>query len=129
MNCPEESLKQDNIYKKLEVFFDGECPVCSREIAFYRRCRGSSNIKWIDLRKHPENDIVPGLSRSMALERFTVITSDGSLLSGSQAFIEVWRHLSLFWLLGKVFSIYPLNLLLEIIYKFYLKIRKKPKSL
>ena len=128
MNYLKEKVKRDTSSKSLEVFFDGACPVCSREIAFYRRCRGSSNINWIDLREHPKNDLAPGLSRSQALERFTAITSDGKLLSGSQAFIEVWRHLPLFWLFGKIFAIYPLNLLLELMYRFYLRIRTKPNN-
>lgn len=28
------------------VFYDGSCPLCSREIAHYRRLRGAESLKW-----------------------------------------------------------------------------------
>jgi predicted DCC family thiol-disulfide oxidoreductase YuxK len=33
---------------RFTVYFDGNCPICSREIATYRRSRGGETIDWID---------------------------------------------------------------------------------
>jgi hypothetical protein len=33
----------------LTVHYDGECAVCSREIALYRRSRGARAISWVDV--------------------------------------------------------------------------------
>lgn len=34
---------------RLSVFYDGDCPLCQREIAFYRRRSGAERIRWIDV--------------------------------------------------------------------------------
>lgn len=33
---------------KLTVYYDGACPLCRREIEFYRRRRGADAIEWVD---------------------------------------------------------------------------------
>lgn len=34
---------------RTEVYFDGACPVCSREIATYRRAQGAEALRFIDV--------------------------------------------------------------------------------
>ena len=31
------------------VFYDGACPLCSREIAHYRRRQDSDDLLWLDI--------------------------------------------------------------------------------
>ena len=31
------------------VYFDGSCPICSREIAFYKRKSIHKSFKWVDV--------------------------------------------------------------------------------
>ena len=52
---------------KLTVYFDGACPLCQREIAFYRRQRGSERITWHDISCMDTEHVAPGLSRESAL--------------------------------------------------------------
>ncbi|MEC8852758.1 MAG: DCC1-like thiol-disulfide oxidoreductase family protein, partial [Pseudomonadota bacterium] len=33
----------------LTIFYDGGCPLCAREIAFYRRRAGAGRLDWIDV--------------------------------------------------------------------------------
>jgi predicted DCC family thiol-disulfide oxidoreductase YuxK len=81
----------------LTVLYDGDCPLCSREIAWYRRRQGVGRIRWLDASQR--DCPLPGhLSRKTALARFHVFKSDGSTLSGASAFIELWSHIpSLRW--------------------------------
>ena len=94
---------------KLTVFYDGGCPLCKREIGFYQRQRGAALIEWLnvaDNNPEPVDVLLPqGLSRCQAMARFHVMDSSGVLLSGGDAFVEVWRLLPRFRLLAVVFSL------------------------
>ena len=66
------------------AYYDGACPLCAREIAFYRRQAGASRIHWIDVSRLGGNEVAPDLSNSAALARFHVRDIDGSLVSGAR---------------------------------------------
>ncbi len=111
---------------RLAVFFDGACPYCSREIAFYRRRRGADAIDWVDLSVlPPEDDVAPGLRVCDALTRFHVRRPDGALLSGAKAFLALWRALPLMRPIGWFLSIPPGPIILERGYTVFLSMRPK----
>ncbi|MFT6308343.1 MAG: putative DCC family thiol-disulfide oxidoreductase YuxK, partial [Halioglobus sp.] len=31
------------------MFYDGACPLCSREVAHYRRIDTNNNVSWLDI--------------------------------------------------------------------------------
>ena len=33
----------------LTIYYDGSCPLCRREIAFYRRLRATMRLDWVDV--------------------------------------------------------------------------------
>jgi predicted DCC family thiol-disulfide oxidoreductase YuxK len=76
------------------AFYDGACPLCAREIGFYRRQEGADWICWVDISSIDTMDVAPDLAREEALARFTVRDADGSLVSGGRAFtlghLEEW---------------------------------------
>lgn len=78
------------------VYFDGKCPLCSREIATYRQLRGGDAINWVDASRCEASQLSAGLDRSCALQRLHVQNANGALLSGAAAFVEMWRHLPAF---------------------------------
>lgn len=78
------------------VYFDGMCPVCSREIAAYRQLRGGNGINWVDASRCEVAELSAGLDRAYALQRLHVQTANGTLLSGAAAFVEIWKHLPAF---------------------------------
>ncbi|MGB5326350.1 MAG: DUF393 domain-containing protein [Pseudomonadales bacterium] len=112
---------------KLAVFFDGACPLCQREIAWYRKQAGANNIDWIDVaRRSPgtESRLAGlGLSREQALQRFHVQRSDGELLSGGKAFIELWFELPRFRLPARLLAFPPLAWITDRLYDLSLLIR------
>ncbi len=81
------------------VFFDGACPMCSREIAHYRKRRGADNIVWLDISK-PGNDLDRyGISRDEAMSRFHVLDRERSWHTGAWGFVELWSQLPAYrWL-------------------------------
>lgn len=79
---------------RLTVFYDGSCPICRKEIAFYRRRRGADSVHWRDV-SEAAGDVAPGLCATTAMARFHVRLGDGSLASGGDAFREIWWRLPL----------------------------------
>jgi predicted DCC family thiol-disulfide oxidoreductase YuxK len=74
-------------HTQVKVWFDGSCPLCTREIAFMRKLDKTKAIAFIDILK--EGSVCPAepaqlLSRLHAEE-------NGKLHSGAAAFAAMWR--------------------------------------
>jgi predicted DCC family thiol-disulfide oxidoreductase YuxK len=72
----------------LTAYYDGGCPVCRREIDWYRGQTGES-VLYCDVASGIENP-APDLDRQAALARFHVRRADGTLVSGAAAFLALW---------------------------------------
>ena len=107
----------------LTVYYDGDCPVCSREIAVYRRQAGAEQCVWVDASSCPESALGAGLSRERALARFHVRRADGVLIDGMRGFTVLWRALPRFSWAGRIASSWPFPLLLDAAYRVFLWIR------
>ncbi|MBC7942812.1 MAG: DUF393 domain-containing protein, partial [Chitinophagaceae bacterium] len=107
----------------LTVYYDGACPVCSREIAAYRRQAGAANCAWIDASSCPEPALGTGLLRRDALTRFHVRRADGELIVGMRAFALLWRELPRMAWAGRLASKGPVPALLEAAYRVFLAVR------
>lgn len=107
----------------LTVYYDGACPVCSREIAMYRRQAGAERCVWLDASACPESALGIGLSRDRALARFHVRRADGALVDGARGFAALWRVLPRFAWAGRIASVGPLPLLLDAAYRVFLRVR------
>mgnify|MGYP001764795025 CR=1 FL=1 len=77
--------------KALTVLYDGACPLCSREIAWYQRKTASESIDWQDLSIQPDAALPCGISHNQAMARFHVIEPDGHVITGARAFIRLWK--------------------------------------
>ncbi len=108
---------------ELTVFYDGGCPLCTKEIAFYERCSGADRIRWVDVSLATEPDVAAGLSRELAKRRFHVQHPDGRVTSGGRAFAELWAFLPGLAMIGRVCRQWPLAAALEIAYRAFLLLR------
>lgn len=104
---------------KLEVWFDGDCPLCRREIALMRRLDGRGNIAFIDLATGP--GACP-IDRTELLARFHA-REDGRLLSGAEAFAAMWRAIPLLRPLGLLARNRRVLAVLERLYLAFLRRR------
>lgn len=107
----------------LTVYFDGACPVCSREIAVYRRQVGAEQCVWVDASSCPESALGADLSRGAALARFHVRRSDGVLVEGMRGFATLWRTLPRFAWAGRIASVGLVASLLDAAYSAFLRVR------
>jgi predicted DCC family thiol-disulfide oxidoreductase YuxK len=102
-----------------QVFFDGGCPICRREIAAYRRMAGMETIDWRDVSR----ETVPDLDREAALARFHARRADGTLVSGAEAFLAVWRRSPRLAPLARLLDRTPFRQGLEGAYRLFLRLR------
>lgn len=109
----------------LEVWYDGACPLCAREIALMRRLDRAGRIRFTDV---AEGDAACPLDRAALLARFHA-RENGLLLSGAAAFAAMWRAVPLLWPLGQVARL-PLVLRgLEWLYLRFLRVRPRLQAL
>ena len=111
--------------KKLTVFYDGACPLCEREIGFYRRRRGADEVRWVDVSAAGDEEVSPGLSRCQAMARFHVRDESGRLVSGGEAFAKLWQALPGFRILGRICRLPPIPWILNWAYDRFLRIRPR----
>ena len=81
-------MTQDNFGLNAEtVYFDGQCPLCTREIQFYQRQRGAKNVNWVDVTKVGVLDLPFGLKQEDALARFHIVNANGQLFQVAKLFL------------------------------------------
>lgn len=109
---------------RLEVFYDGGCPVCRREISFYRTRPGAESFDWVDVSAGDPAALGSGLTREAALARMHVRRPDGMLLSGAAAFAAMWQRMPGFQWLGRLIAVPPFTFGAELAYRVFLVARK-----
>ncbi len=114
------SVKANN---QVTVYFDGSCPLCRREIGFYKNSTGADQIRWEDISRVLDGQVAGDLSCQQAMARFHVRAADGSLKSGAAAFVELWLSLKNWYWLGWMFAHPPGVWFLEKCYVGFLRIR------
>lgn len=105
------------------VYYDGACPLCSREIATYRRLEGADGLRWVDITTASPQALGGDLTREQALSRFHVRDEQGRLVSGAAGFVAIWRRLPGLRWLAWVAARPPVSWLLEPAYRGFLRIR------
>ena len=104
------------------IYFDGSCALCSVEIDHYASRVGGHKLGYVDVSR---NDARLGvdLTSGTAMRRFHVRRSDGSLVSGARAFVEVWDTLPGWKWAARVAKIRGVLPVLEVGYRAFLPIR------
>lgn len=108
---------------EFKVFYDGSCPVCSREVGMYRRQRGAERLSWVDVSLAGAGDLPAGLDPETAMSRFHIQTAQGQLQQGARAFAALWLQLPYFRWLGRLASLPLVSRLLEFLYSKFLAVR------
>ncbi len=76
------------------LFWDGGCPLCKREIAYYRGLDTAHRVHWVNIDEEPGASMLPaGVSRAQAMQRIHAIDRNGEILAGVPAFLAVWEQL------------------------------------
>jgi predicted DCC family thiol-disulfide oxidoreductase YuxK len=107
--------------KTVTVWFDGACPLCTREIALMRRLDRRGAIHFVDL---ASSESTCPLDRREMLARFHA-QEEGKLVSGAEAFAAMWRVIPILRPLGLLARNRMILRILERSYLAFLKVRPK----
>lgn len=105
----------------LDVWFDGDCPLCRREIALMRRLDRRRAIRFIDV---AAGDGACPIDRAELLARFHAC-EDGRLVSGAEAFAAMWRAIPVLRPLGLMARNRMVLGVMERLYLAFLKVRPR----
>lgn len=104
------------------VYFDGSCPLCRREMAYYRRNPARQAVHFIDVSQEDAR-LGPGLERAQSLARLHVRDASGRLVSGAEAFVLLWGFFPRFACLAHLGRVPGVLALLEVAYRGFLVVR------
>ena len=109
----------------ITVWYDGACPLCIREIALMRRLDRAGKIRFLNL---IEDAVICPVDRDLMLSRLHA-KENGQLLSGAAAFAAMWRAIPYLRPIGLIAQNRLILMILEILYRLFLKIRPYLKRL
>ena len=110
--------------EQIAVYFDGACPMCAKEIAYYRRLDTAQRVQWVDV-AGPNPSCPIGYDQQTLLARFHVKDMQtGQIYDGAAGFAKLWTAMPAPWKrLGTAASLAPITWLLELGYRLTLKVR------
>ncbi len=118
----------ENQTEHIQVFHDGECPVCRVEISIYDRMDSANRILWTDITSLPDVALPKGKSRADLLGRFHVRnlapskpTGGREWFIGVDAFAAIWRELPVLKWFAWIFSVPGIRQLAQLAYLGFLR--------
>lgn len=76
----------------ITVFYDGACPVCVKEMHQYQRFEKSGQIIWFDITGQEDWLLERNIDPEAALLELHVLTPEGEVVKGVDAFILLWQR-------------------------------------
>ncbi len=81
----------------VEVFYDGECPLCMREIRVLQRLDRRGRIGFVDIAADGFEPAVLGLSREALMARIHGRLPDGTIIKGVEVFRRLYAAVGFGW--------------------------------
>lgn len=75
----------------LDIFYDGSCPVCSREMASYKKNNPYERLNFIDISAEDFDPQKYGKTQDEFMSRLHVRDAEGHFATGVDAFIMIWQ--------------------------------------
>jgi len=84
----------------MEVFYDGACSLCTREMRVLERRDRRGRIRWVDASAPGFDAAAAGLSREALMERIHARLPDGEVVEGVEVFRRIHALLGRGWLVA-----------------------------
>ncbi len=79
--------------QQLIVFYDGSCPLCSKEIRHYRKLKALQPVHWSDISQNRTLLKPFSINHDDAMRVLHVIDPKGNTVRGAAAFVCIWKAL------------------------------------
>src|SRR5262249_51540929 len=101
-----------------EVYFNGDCPVCLREMTHYANLCANSQPKFrfIDSMQRPDEFVECGLRPEHLERRVYLRDADGRILSGMPALVHLWSRMPRYRWLSRVLALPVLRPFFALLY-------------
>jgi predicted DCC family thiol-disulfide oxidoreductase YuxK len=84
----------------MELYFDGACPLCAREVAFLRRLDRRARIRFSDIAAPGFDAAATGIAWPDLMDRIHARLADGTVVEGVEAFRRLYALLGWGWLVA-----------------------------
>src|SRR5260221_5037050 len=108
---------------KLTVYYDGLCPLCSREIAHYRKHMRDDSVDFEDITELSFDSATQGLDPRAIHRIMHVKTASGQIKTGLDAFIALWLAIPAYRWLGRVAGLPVVHGVMSMIYRLFAQCR------
>jgi predicted DCC family thiol-disulfide oxidoreductase YuxK len=116
--------KTESITWKIKLLYDGDCPLCLREVNFLRkRDAGRGIVAFVniaDLNYSPAEN--GGISYEAAMGRIHALLPDGRILQDVAVFRRVYEELGLGWVYA-ITKWQPMETIANLVYKLWAALR------
>ncbi|PLX73440.1 MAG: DUF393 domain-containing protein [Desulfuromonas sp.] len=112
----------------LKIFYDGACPVCSREVEHYRRQDRSGRLQAIDISAPEFDPKVYGIPFQDFMYQLHVIDADGEVYLGVDAFRAIWRAFPdslVYRTMARILALPVMNPLARVGYRIFARLRPR----
>jgi predicted DCC family thiol-disulfide oxidoreductase YuxK len=106
----------------LEVFFDGACPLCAREVAQLRRLDRAGRIRFTDLAAPGFDAGAAGIAWGDLMDRIHARLADGTIVEGVEVFRRLYTAVGLGWLVAPT-RLPGVSQLLDLAYRVFARNR------
>lgn len=111
-----------NQHTELEVFYDGDCPICSREIAFLRSRSPEDRVTFIDINSPQFNPDLCNKSKTILKSTFHARKENGEWLMGMEVMARLYG-LAGFHRLERFLNSPPILAVTKICYRIFARYR------
>jgi predicted DCC family thiol-disulfide oxidoreductase YuxK len=106
----------------LEVYFDGACPLCSREVAFLRGLDRPGRLHFTDIAAEGFDAAATGLGREALMDRIHARLADGTVVEGVEVFRRLYAAVGYGWLVAPT-RLWGVRQLLDAAYRVFARNR------
>lgn len=108
---------------KTTILYDGKCHLCYKEVQMYLKQDKDDKLHVIDISSKNFDAEKFGLSNDMVQKHLHVLTPQGEVAVGIDAFVAIWKVLPYWKNLAPIADFSPLKLILSLSYKGFAEIR------